>query len=150
MNTYENAVYTLNAYKMTVYVVDGKIILQTKKQEEVIPISKIQSVSIKDPKGIGNGVITLYTAQAATSSLNVGLGVSVAGGAERMIFFYKPETETAHKICDYISNYEAAPAAAPEGVVSVVEEIRGLKQLLDEGILTQEEFDAKKKQLLGI
>ena len=35
-------------------------------------------------------------------------------------------------------------------VVSVVEEIRGLKALLDEGILTQEEFEAKKKQLLGI
>ena len=39
----------------------------------------------------------------------------------------------------------------PEGkVVSVVEEIRGLKGLLDDGILTQEEFDAKKRQLLGI
>ena len=59
MNTYENAVYTLNAYKMTVYVVDGKIILQTKKQEEAIPISKIQSVSIRDPKGLQYGVITL-------------------------------------------------------------------------------------------
>lgn len=35
-------------------------------------------------------------------------------------------------------------------VVSVVDEIRGLKQLLDEGILTEEEFAAKKKQLLGI
>lgn len=29
-------------------------------------------------------------------------------------------------------------------------EIRELKDLLDDGILTQEEFDAKKKQLLGI
>ena len=35
-------------------------------------------------------------------------------------------------------------------VVSVVDEIRGLKQLLDEGILTEEEFAAKKKQLLEI
>lgn len=152
MNTYENAVYTLNAYKMTVYVADGKIILQTKKQEEAIPISKIQSVSIRDPKGLQYGVITLYTAQAATSSLNVGLGVSVAGGAERQILFAKTETETAHMVSDYISNYAASPTSgqSPEGVVSVVEEIRGLKQLLDEGILTQEEFDAKKKQLLGI
>ena len=41
--------------------------------------------------------------------------------------------------------------AAPEGkVVSVVEEIRGLKELLDDGILTSEEFDAKKRQLLGL
>ena len=43
------------------------------------------------------------------------------------------------------------PAPAPAGApVSAVEEIRGLKALLDEGILTQEEFEAKKKQLLGI
>ena len=31
-----------------------------------------------------------------------------------------------------------------------IEEIRKYKQLLDEGIITQEEFDAKKKQLLGL
>ena len=31
----------------------------------------------------------------------------------------------------------------------VADEIRELKDLLDDGILTQEEFDAKKKQLLG-
>jgi predicted Zn-dependent peptidase len=35
-------------------------------------------------------------------------------------------------------------------VVSVVDEIRGLKQLLDDGILTEEEFTKKKKQLLGV
>ena len=39
---------------------------------------------------------------------------------------------------------------AAGSVVSVVDEIRGLKQLLDEGILTEEEFAAKKKLLLGI
>jgi len=35
-------------------------------------------------------------------------------------------------------------------VVSVVEEIRGLKGLMDDGIITAEEFEAKKRQLLGI
>ena len=33
---------------------------------------------------------------------------------------------------------------------SNVDEIRKLKELLDESIITQDEFDAKKKQLLGI
>ncbi|WP_286926469.1 MULTISPECIES: SHOCT domain-containing protein [Lysinibacillus] len=32
----------------------------------------------------------------------------------------------------------------------VADEIRELKDLLDAGILTQDEFDAKKKQLLEI
>lgn len=40
------------------------------------------------------------------------------------------------------------PQASP--AVSAADEILKFKQLLDEGILTQEEFDSKKKQLLGI
>ena len=34
-------------------------------------------------------------------------------------------------------------------VFSAADEILKFKQLLDAGIITQEEFDAKKKQLLG-
>lgn len=33
---------------------------------------------------------------------------------------------------------------------SVVDELKKFKELLDSGIITQEEFDAKKKQLLGL
>lgn len=34
--------------------------------------------------------------------------------------------------------------------LSAADEIRKFKQLLDDGIITQEEFDSKKKQLLGL
>ncbi|AVK98993.1 SHOCT domain-containing protein [Lysinibacillus sphaericus] len=45
----------------------------------------------------------------------------------------------------------SAPAAKEKkDMFDVADEIRELKDLLDDGILTQEEFDAKKKQLLGI
>ena len=45
-----------------------------------------------------------------------------------------------------------APAAPFEAGKprDVVEELKRYKDLLDSGILTQEEFDAKKKQLLGL
>ncbi|MBP3656328.1 MAG: SHOCT domain-containing protein [Clostridia bacterium] len=43
-----------------------------------------------------------------------------------------------------------AQSAAPSGTGSVTDEIREYKKLLDEGIITQEEFDAKKKQLMGL
>lgn len=33
---------------------------------------------------------------------------------------------------------------------NVAEEIKQLKPLLDDGYITQEEFDAKKKQILGL
>ncbi len=132
----------------------GNLIIVTCREEESIPISKIQSFSLKEPKGLSQGQIVFKTAQAATTGLNIGFGISAALGAEKSFFFTKANLETARQLREYVTGYEArtqAPAA-PEGgkVVSVVEEIRGLKGLLNEGIITQEEFDAKKRQLLGI
>lgn len=43
-----------------------------------------------------------------------------------------------------------APVPTPAPAVSSADEIVKFKQLLDQGIITQEEFDAKKKQLLGL
>lgn len=52
---------------------------------------------------------------------------------------------------------EAAPApdpqaAVPSGMTSQdeINELQQLGQLKEQGILTQEEFDAKKKQILGL
>ena len=36
------------------------------------------------------------------------------------------------------------------GTLSNADELKKFKELLDMGIITQEEFDAKKKQLLGL
>ena len=45
----------------------------------------------------------------------------------------------------------AAPAPAPAGGVDeLTTQLTPLKALVDQGILTQDEFDAKKKLLLGI
>lgn len=46
----------------------------------------------------------------------------------------------------------AAPpaAAAPVGGDDVAAQLTQLKALVDQGIVTQEEFEAKKKQLLGL
>ena len=43
----------------------------------------------------------------------------------------------------------AAPVQPEEPVFSVADEIRKLKALMDEGLLTQEEFDEEKKKLLN-
>lgn len=41
----------------------------------------------------------------------------------------------------------SSPTSAP---VSAADELKKFKELLDMGVITQEEFDAKKKQLLGL
>lgn len=48
-----------------------------------------------------------------------------------------------------ISEGEQIPAAETP-TTSAMDELKKLKELLDMGIVTQEEFDAKKKQLLGL
>ena len=45
-----------------------------------------------------------------------------------------------------IQEKQSKPTTSP----SVVDELKGFKDLLDSGVITQEEFDAKKKQLLGL
>ena len=45
--------------------------------------------------------------------------------------------------------YEAAPAPAPEPEVDTVAQLRELAKLRDDGILTEEEFAAEKRKILG-
>ena len=57
-------------------------------------------------------------------------------------------------ILNQVSSAQAAQAKAEQNtkqqVASIVDEIEKLNQLLYSGLITQEEFDAKKKQLLGL
>ncbi len=43
----------------------------------------------------------------------------------------------------------AAPAAAPGGEESMIDQLKQLGELKDQGILTEEEFAAQKAKLLG-
>ncbi len=56
--------------------------------------------------------------------------------------------ELANKIRKAFDAYKSATSDA--GASDAVEEIKKYKELLDSGIITQEEFDTKKKQLLGL
>lgn len=133
----------------------GNLSITHKKESETIPISNVQSFSLKKPGLMGIGTITIKTAQSATAGVSVGFGLLLAGGAERVLNFDSSEMQTALDIQDYISHYQSSSNAtnsqrSESMCVPVADEIRKLKELLDEGILTQEEFSAKKKQLLGI
>lgn len=152
MKTYDVILPCSNGFTLCA---DGaNLIVKRNKTTESCPIASIQSFAIKKP-GFLEGSVTFTTAQASTGSINIGYGVSAAIGAEKTFFFKRDDYDTAKDLAEYVTNYgkaeTTAPAVAPVGsVVSVVDEIRGLKQLLDEGILTEAEFTAKKKQLLGI
>ena len=56
----------------------------------------------------------------------------------------------ALRIKEYIEQYAQTDNQATRTSSSVADEMVKLKRLSDEGILAKEDFEAKKKQLLGI
>lgn len=70
------------------------------------------------------------------------------GSRNANVEFVSMESEPLPEI-EYVSE---PPASSPvtANVTDAAEEIRKFKALMDDGIITAEEFEAKKKQLLGI
>ena len=62
--------------------------------------------------------------------------------------------EKMREVADYVRGRVNAikngATQKQESQISVADEIKKFKELLDMGAITQEEFDAKKKQLLGL
>ena len=71
-----------------------------------------------------------------------------------------PNCGKTHQSYDYVCscgfdrsikyNIEENNIESDSSKADAIEEVKKYKELLDEGILTQEEFDAKKKQLLSL
>ncbi len=57
-------------------------------------------------------------------------------------------TEVKEIISSASNKQQSAPAAAP--AQDIPEQLEKYKELLDKGVITQEDFEAKKRQLLGL
>ncbi len=69
----------------------------------------------------------------------------------RNSFMYRATIDNAHKLKQMLESCAQPSNEAPaSNTASNADEIRKYKQLLDDGIISQEEFDAKKKQLLNL
>ena len=68
------------------------------------------------------------------------------GALYKMIY---PMAQEALSVLSIITQSQKSESS-PHAEVSAADEILKFKKLLDEGIITQEEFDLKKKQLLGL
>ncbi len=80
-------------------------------------------------------------------------GVMGAINDENSILITYETLALAKEIHEYIERRRTevkSPQAVSVQQVSAADELKKFKELLDMGIITQEEFDAKKKQLLGL
>lgn len=65
----------------------------------------------------------------------------------KTLVFPVKSARNADELCDTLTG---KTAAAAQSAVDPIAELRKYKALLDDGIITQEDFNAKKKQLLGL
>ncbi len=80
-------------------------------------------------------------------------GVIGALHDENSILISSSTLDLAREIYNYIEESRNHPELSAETIVqqtSAADEIKKFKELLDMGVITQEEFDEKKKQLLGL
>ena len=82
-------------------------------------------------------------------------GIAVATSSGRISFFCcKNNSEVYDAISELLlerqENKKTDSTIVQEIAQSSADELKKFKELLDSGVITQEEFDAKKKQLLGL
>lgn len=124
--------------------------------ERKIYYADISSIQFKKSSALLSGFIEFYFAGHNTQKQGGGLFAGTTN--DNRFTFYNKYLAEMEKARDYIQNKineSRAPQnvvvqAAPAAAVSGADEIIKYKQLLDAGVITQEEFEAKKKQILGL
>jgi len=114
-----------------------------------INFSDITSITFRNPTDLTVGFVQF----SYPGSIEAG-GRSVADvvNDENSILVEAKDVEFIRKVVDYVEERRAALKNGGGATVqaSPADELRKFKGLLDDGIITQEEFDAKKKQILGL
>lgn len=101
-----------------------------------IPLDRINSIS--HSKGLILGKISITDGATTRTIENV---------SNRTVTFF---TNTVNKQIELFKQSKSTPVTQVIHNTSSADELIKYKQLLDMGVLTQEEFDAKKKELLGL
>ena len=149
----------LNGRQGKTVVVDGATVSLTKKgglfssqREKTIPIRNITSVEVKKPGAMIAGFIQFSIAGGAVrdgSFKFTGGAFDAAQDENSVLFAGDALYGIALEIKNYIESYSEAPSRATASSVSAADEIMKLKGLMDQGIISAEEFETKKRQLLG-
>ena len=152
----------------TIVVYDDRVVIQRKglfawatqgmKGDAVYFYSTLAGVDYKKP-GLTDGFIRFVLPGTVASNIKVGT-FDFKDAEERMAdpntvvlrsIFRPSVADESEKIYNYILNKmnDAKRNVVSVSASSSADEIRKYKELLDDGIISQEEFDKKKKQLLN-
>lgn len=148
LDVYDNKVI-FTSTKSTSTVLTGLVFgTSTTQGEKTIYYKDAIGVQYK-PSSIADGYIQIETAAGGMTSSS-----SQYSGENAIQFSGKERNAEAEIVVSFIRNQieqiKNAPTAGSVQQLSPAEELKKFKDLLDADIITQEEFDSKKKQLLGL
>jgi len=130
---------------------DGTITINKANQgSKTVLISHLSGAELETPENIYSYRLKLFIAGGRTSQTFWGTG-GVSGLANHIINFDARDIDIArmaHAHITEVATRNITTAQSPS--TSVADELSKLKVLLDDGVLTQEEFNHKKNKLLGI
>lgn len=125
--------------------------LNIKNTSDVIrPIATLQKIQLAPPSGLGKGKLFLTFGEAPAGYIGVGgAAIGVGNGPQRFLY-KKDQAEAAEQLYQYVLGVMSSTAQDVSKPSNFVDELVKLKTLLDQGALTQEEFEHAKKKLLTI
>lgn len=115
------------------------------KGDKTIYLDQISGIQVKPGTIFTNGYIQ-FTVPGGIESKK---GLFDATTDENTVFFKKKDNELVNNIKIKIEELKSV-SKSPAGQLSAADEIRKYKELLDSGIISSEEFEQKKKQLLNL
>lgn len=133
-------------------IVDNGGLFSSMKKEKLMSVYDVTGVEVKKPD-LYKGYIQIQVAgQASPNSSGLSSrrkSTFAALDDENSVLFDGEENyNTALKMQQHIHNMISASKTAQPAMVSAADELLKFKKLLDEGVITQEEFEAQKKKLL--
>ena len=151
--------FTLEGYKGELKVFEDRVEINKKGQGFItgntckpLPVANIMSVSVTPNTMFARGFIE-FTVPGGKDSKNIEQALK---NENALPLKSSAQNEEAMKIKAYVEE-QIMKCANNKGGTTIIqqasspaEELKKMKELLDMGIITQEEFDAKKKQLLGL
>lgn len=129
----------------------GAIVYKIFSKTEIIVTDKRVYGTAKFGKRVD---LPLDSITAIGTSAFKGIAITTASGAIKFAFVKNRDllhSEISKLLVERQGKSKATHAdVAPVAATSNADELKKYKELLDSGIISQEEFDAKKKQLLGL
>ena len=133
---------------------DVAFILSVGREERTIPFSQVISFQVKEPRNdYQSGTITIAVGGAPSSFVNLTGWLSVGNSNNAVAYFSFDQIDEAREMNRRFTLYHKAINAIPVQSTandSAADAIKKYKELLDMGAITEEEYQAKKKSLLGL